>query len=218
MPPLPPTPRTSPLGVRSAVLVALSLALVGTATAQAAPLRPVTAACTPGATCTATPPSGVDTAFTVEATGGTTPAVLEAELNGGVKPNCRDYRERNADWVRFGFTEPAAGATWTKTVTFTGVDALTEREARRELNRTQICFAAPYRFYTAKHYHLTRPGHGGSDYLGVLPACDAAHHHHTPRHANPCVVERTILPVTGGFVTRLAFRVPAGELDPRGSS
>jgi hypothetical protein len=205
------------LGARPAALAAAVVAVTGVVPAHAAQAveRPVTAACTPGSTCTATPPPGVDNAFTVQASGGSTEAVLEAQVDGGAEPDCQGYRERSADWIRFGFVDPAAGATWTKTVTLTGVHPLPEPAARRELHRRQICFAAPYPFPTAPSYRLTGPIEG--DYQGVLPRCGAGHHH-TPRHANPCVVSRTIVPVTGGFAVRLAFRVPAGELDPRGKS
>lgn len=176
-----------------------------------------TAACTPGATCTATPPTGVDNAYTVQATGGTSPAVLEAELNGGLEPECARYRERSADWVRFGFTDPTDGETWTKTITLTGVHPLTRKQARKELRKAQICYAAPYRFYPRPGFKVTGPTAGG-DYQGVLPECGTLHNHHTPRHATPCVVERTLVAAGGGWVLRLGFRVPAGEQDPRGKS
>ncbi len=170
-------------------------------------------------TCTAVPPTGPDNHFTVTANGGTTDATLEAQLNGGTEPNCRGYTERSSDWVRFGFTDPDAGLTWSKTVTLTSVEVRTKRAARKELGKTQICFEAPYLFRIRPGYQRTfGPAGSGPTNTGVLPECSTLAGRNNHGLALPCVSSREVVPAAGGWATRIAFRVPAGEQDPKGRS
>lgn len=172
--------------------------------------------CTVGAACTVTPPPGEDTEFTVTARGGRTPATLEAELDGGPAPDCTGYRERSGDWVRFGFTVPAAGATWSKDVMLTSRHPTTWSAARRQLQATEICFAAPYAFRTKRGFRLTGGPAGTADFQGVLGSCRPGRTNATL--AQPCVHRRNVVHLADGWVTRITFRVPAGPLDPRGRS
>ena len=137
----------------------------------------VTAQCQPGAICTATPPPGTETQFTVKASGGTTSATLLAALNGGPAPECGLPTESDLilspDWVLFGFDPPTAGETWIKDITITSLEGMTADEAATAKDETQICYAAPYEFETRAGYPALAAGEDGF-FVGILPDCVAA--------------------------------------------
>jgi hypothetical protein len=162
------------------------------------------ATCRSGHSCSVSPPAGADSRFTVEASGGDRQARLFGTTNGGDRPNCPDYAERNADWLQFGFTEPARGAAWSKVVSMTERRSLEQGAALQLRDAMQICFAAPYSFNTRDGYGL---GRDGSDYVGVLPDCSAS--------SGPCLARREIVQAGDGYTVRFTFRIPANALDPK---
>jgi hypothetical protein len=138
-----------------------------------------------------------------EASGGGRQTQLLGTTNGGGRPDCPDYAERNADWVQFGFTEASRGASWSKTVAMTQRQTMEQGAAMQLANAMQICFAAPYSFGTRDGYGL---GRDGSDYVGVLPNCGSG---------GPCVSRREVVRTGDGWTVRFSFRIPANALDPK---
>jgi hypothetical protein len=160
--------------------------------------------------CRIGPIVGPDSVFNVTATGGAKKAVLYGTLQGGSRPDCPDYAERNSDWLDFGFTDRVAGSTWHKATSLTTRHKMS-RPAALELSRSmQICFEAPYRFPTRPGYDL---GSHHNLFDGVLPDCAAAAAGRGVQR--PCVQARQLLQRKGGWVVRLLFRVPANSKDPK---
>lgn len=172
---------------------------------------PVRAECEPGSACVVTPPPGQQTAFEVVARAGTTAAVLTAELNGGAAPDCANYRERSDDWVRVGFVDPQAGATWNKLVTLTDRQPLGRAAALRQARSAEVCFSAPYRFRTKRGYPLTAVADGSGEMQGVLATCRPGRRDTPP---SPCLLKRSIVRVADGWVVRLVALTPARAEDP----
>jgi hypothetical protein len=160
--------------------------------------------CDPGHSCSVSPPAGADSRFRIDAAGGERRAQLFGTTNGGSRPDCPDYTERNTDWVQFGFTSPRAGAGWSKTLSMTQRQTMGRGDAARLADAMQICFAAPYSFRTRSGYEL---GRDGSDYLGVLPDCASS--------TGPCLSRRRVVRAGDGWTVRLTFRIPANALDPK---
>ncbi|MGQ0846531.1 MAG: hypothetical protein ACT4QF_20605 [Sporichthyaceae bacterium] len=182
-----------------------------------------TAVCLPGKTCTVSPPPGPDSRFRIDAAGGNERTVLFGTTNGNYReasirrgpngrPDCPDYRERNSDWVQFGFLEPKTGATWRKSSAMTLRQKLSESAAEALAKKIQLCFAAPYEFPTRTGYRL---GRDGRDRVGVLPECDTTGSRTTNGRVAPCVFLREAVQVKGGWVVRLSFRIPANARDPK---
>jgi hypothetical protein len=167
--------------------------------------------CEAGSACAVTPPEGADTAFEVEARGGTSDAVLTAELNSGTAPDCANYSERSGDWVRVGFADPEAGATWHKFVSLTDRHPLGRAAALRQARVSEICFSAPYRFRTKRGYPLTAVADGSGELQGVLAACRPGRRDDPP---SPCLLKRTVAKAPGGWVVRLVAFTPARAEDP----
>lgn len=174
-----------------------------------------TAVCRPGRTCTVEPPAGPDSRFRIDASGGTERAVLFGVMNGNFRPadtiasgrpNCPDYRERNSDWVQFGFLDSKRGASWRKSAVMTLRQKLSKGSAERLAQDMQVCFAAPYSFPTRDGYRL---GRSGPDRVGVLASCGSV------TRSAPCLARREIAKVRGGWVVRLAFKIPANGRDPK---
>lgn len=214
-----PNPNTNPTGVLGANNT--------TPAATATTMQPtVTTVCSSSCTLAATT---ADEQLTITATdttdGGSAysaasattrpkaPVFLLAINGGGARPRCPGYRNRDHDWVRFGFRS-GPGATFEKSAMMTSRQGLSHREAEHLLDVKQVCFEAPYRF-------LARPGFAsarhGEVVDGVLPGChrwttEAAVRRHL---AAPCVSIRQIVRVRDGWAIRLVFRVPPNRHDPK---
>ncbi|MGQ0845129.1 MAG: hypothetical protein ACT4QF_13455 [Sporichthyaceae bacterium] len=150
--------------------------------------------------------TGPDSKFVVTARGGKRRAVLFGKLEGGTMPDCRNYTERQSDWLQFGFRDGEAGSTWRKTSSITTRKVLSKAKALKRAKAMQVCFEAPY-------YFAPRPGFGvvktGKVWTGVLPDCPSA-------SGGPCVTGREIRSFgDAGWVVRLIFRIPATPLDPK---
>jgi hypothetical protein len=175
--------------------------------------RTTTASCEPRiGICHVGPIVGPDSVFNVTARGGTTHADLFGTLQGGSKPDCPNYTEMNGDWLAFGFQDPVAGASWRKLSTLTTRHKLSRPAAVALSRKMQVCFEAPYRFLTRDGYEL---GGHNAVFDGVLPDCAALGGRSDRGVARPCVASRQILSRHGGWVVRLAFRVPANSKDPK---
>ncbi len=173
-----------------------------------------------GDNCVAEPPAGEETRFKIVAFGGNENATLFGVLNGGVPPTCRSRaRALSPDWVQFGFTDPKDGRTWSKRIRVTGTEPTSKATAQRILAETQICFAAPYKFVVKRGENLIRVG---KHWEGLLAHCRsgivAEAKAEQPELARPCVLNRSLVEKSGGWVVRVNYFVPNGELDPQGRS
>jgi hypothetical protein len=121
--------------------------------------------------------------------------------------------------VQFGFTDPQDGKTWSKKIRVIGTDPTSKEQAKRILAETEICFAAPYKFVVQRGERLTRPD-GSRNWEGLLAHCRsdviAEAKRDQPDLARPCILNRSLLKKGDGFVVRVRYFVPNGELDPQG--
>ena len=173
------------------------------------------ATCVPGSSCTVSPPPGTGAAFSATGSGGSTNAVLTGQTDGGARPDCSGYTERFDTWLRLGFVDPAAGATWSKTVTLRGTTPLAKGAAQSESGQMEICFSAPYPFPVQPSFALEGGPAGSADFFGLLPECSSANP--PPGQGgptNPCVSSRTIQPAGDGWVPQLQVITPANAQDP----
>ncbi len=176
--------------------------------------------CAPGDPCIATTPAGDETTFKIVATGGNENATLFGVLNGGLPPTCKSVGGNpSPDWVQFGFSDPKDGKTWSKKIRVTGTDPTSKATAQRTLAETQICFAAPYRFVVKRGTDLKRVG---KNWEGLLAHCKAdivaEAKEERPDLAAPCILNRSLVEKGDGWVVRVNYFVPNGELDPQGRS
>jgi hypothetical protein len=173
-----------------------------------------------GGSCVAEPPAGAETKFKIVASGGNQNATLTATLNGGLPPVCKSVGGNlSPDWVQFGFADPKDGKTWSKHIRVTGTHPTSKNTAQHTLAETQICFAAPYKFVVKRG---TKLKHVGKNWEGLLAHCESniiaeARRDH-PGKARPCVTGRSLVQKGDGWVVRVGYFVPNGELDPQGRS
>jgi Glycine rich protein len=175
--------------------------------------RTTTASCEPRVgVCHVGPIVGPDSVFNVTARAGNTHADLFGTLTGGSRPDCPNYTEMNVDWLAFGFLDAKAGSSWRKLSTLTTRHKLSRPAAVALSRQMQICFEAPYRFLTRHGYAL---GGHNAVFDGVLPDCTAIGERTAGGVTRPCLASRQVLSRHGGWVVRLAFRVPANSRDPK---
>jgi hypothetical protein len=152
--------------------------------------------------------------FRAASTVGSDRAVLFATRNGGgIKPECPGYTTTFTDWVQFGFQDPARGATFRKTGTFTLRHRLSRDAASAASQSLQICFEAPYPFLHRPGFRVEKQG---SSFVGVLPECQNLTQRHVPVGTEtPCVSDRQVVRSGKGWVVRIRFRVPPSRQDPK---
>ncbi|MGQ0847197.1 MAG: hypothetical protein ACT4QF_24015 [Sporichthyaceae bacterium] len=167
---------------------------------------------TPGDCATSAVGGSTDT-FAVRAVGGTRKATLVAAINRGAGPVCPGAPASTNDFATVGFTNLRDGASWTKFVKITGLQAATPGAAVRAARTSLVCFEAPYRFFVRPGF---KPGTGPAEkgpYSGVLATCaevDSIFPTEIRGRVQPlpCVQRTRAVEVSGGFAVHNEVRIP----------
>jgi hypothetical protein len=121
--------------------------------------------------------------------------------------------EGGSDWIELGFTDLAAGSSWTKLVEMTSTTPMTQPTATAAARRDLVCFQAPYRFFVRPGYKLDEGPRERGPYTGVLASCSTVNSLFPTEYRNrvqplPCVVKRQVVASGPGWVVQSIVRIP----------
>ncbi|HWK16106.1 MAG TPA: hypothetical protein VNR66_01500 [Solirubrobacteraceae bacterium] len=202
------------IGMRTAMaVVASSLVAFGAAGASArGPLdaQRTEVKCPEHQSCTGSVSNGTSSATVTASPGKSGPAAtLVLALDTGPVLVCADYTPHSSDWAAFSLSTSTRSKTFGYTVMHVVLPP--GQTVRDVLQRTQLCYGAPYEFTTRSGAPATKTVHpdGTVEYVGLLPECTS------PGVTGPCTTGKQ-LDVATGMLSINAF-VPAGlPGDPRG--